>query len=76
MIDATAGAAAGPAEPTIERASVAPIALTPGAGEALWFLGCLLTVKSSTESTADAWRSSSTSLHAAQARRCTCTTRG
>jgi quercetin dioxygenase-like cupin family protein len=33
-------------------ASVAPIALQPGEGEALWFLGTLATVKASSESTA------------------------
>ena len=31
--------------------AVAPIALAPGAGEALWFLGCLVTVKASAEGT-------------------------
>jgi quercetin dioxygenase-like cupin family protein len=33
-------------------AAVAPIALGPGEGEALWFLGELVTVKASSESTA------------------------
>lgn len=32
--------------------TVAPIALAPGAGEALWFLGILVTVKSSAATTA------------------------
>ena len=31
--------------------AVAPIALGPGEGEALWFMGCLATVKSTAEST-------------------------
>jgi quercetin dioxygenase-like cupin family protein len=35
-----------------EQSAVAPIALRPGEGEALWFLGQLVTIKSSTESTA------------------------
>jgi quercetin dioxygenase-like cupin family protein len=35
-----------------EQSAVAPIALTAGEGEALWFLGQLVTIKSSSESTA------------------------
>src|SRR6185436_12354520 len=31
--------------------AVAPIALGPGEGEALWFMGCLAVVKSSSETT-------------------------
>ena len=58
-----------------EPFAVAPIALTAGEGEALWFLGQLVTIKSSSESDrAAALRSSSTSPRAAAARRCTCTT--
>jgi quercetin dioxygenase-like cupin family protein len=34
-----------------EQPRLAPSALAPGRGEALWFLGCLVTVKSSAEST-------------------------
>jgi quercetin dioxygenase-like cupin family protein len=34
-----------------EVSAVAPIGLAPGAGEALWFLGTLVTVKSSAETT-------------------------
>ena len=32
--------------------AIAPIALDPDQGDALWFLGCLATVKAGTESTA------------------------
>jgi quercetin dioxygenase-like cupin family protein len=39
------------AHPPADSTGVAPIALSPGDGEALWFLGCLVTVKSSTETT-------------------------
>jgi quercetin dioxygenase-like cupin family protein len=35
-----------------EQSAVAPIALTAGEGEALWFLGILVTIKASSESTA------------------------
>ena len=35
-----------------EQSAVAPIALTAGEGEALWFLGILATIKASSESTA------------------------
>jgi quercetin dioxygenase-like cupin family protein len=35
-----------------EQSAVAPIALRAGEGEALWFLGSLATIKSSSESTA------------------------
>jgi quercetin dioxygenase-like cupin family protein len=35
-----------------EPSAVAPIALSAGEGEALWFLGQLVTIKSSSESTA------------------------
>jgi quercetin dioxygenase-like cupin family protein len=35
-----------------EQSAVAPIALRAGEGEALWFLGQLVTIKSSSESTA------------------------
>jgi quercetin dioxygenase-like cupin family protein len=35
-----------------EPSAVAPIALTAGEGEALWFLGILATIKASSESTA------------------------
>ena len=35
-----------------EQPAVAPIALSTGEGEALWFLGQLVTIKSSSESTA------------------------
>jgi quercetin dioxygenase-like cupin family protein len=35
-----------------ERSAVAPIVLRAGEGEALWFLGQLVTIKSSSESTA------------------------
>ncbi|HMS61706.1 MAG TPA: quercetin 2,3-dioxygenase [Solirubrobacteraceae bacterium] len=37
--------------PTGPTAAVAPIALSPGEGEALWFLGILATIKSSAETT-------------------------
>jgi hypothetical protein len=33
------------------RTALEPIALAPGEGEALWFLGTLVTVKSTSEST-------------------------
>lgn len=36
---------------TAEAASIAPIALNPGEGEARWFLGVLATIKSSAETT-------------------------
>ena len=36
---------------TTESTTVEPIALGPGEGEALWFLGVLATIKSSSEST-------------------------
>jgi quercetin dioxygenase-like cupin family protein len=36
---------------TADASTVAPIALRPGEGEALWFLGQLVTIKSSSEST-------------------------
>ncbi len=35
-----------------ERCAVAPIALAAGEGEALWFIGILVTIKASSESTA------------------------
>ena len=34
------------------ESTAAPIALGPGEGEASWFLGCLVTVKASHETTA------------------------
>jgi quercetin dioxygenase-like cupin family protein len=50
MSEAT-NAPAGGATPPSETAAVAPIALRDGEGEALWFLGQLVTIKSSTETT-------------------------
>ena len=38
--------------PTDTDSTVAPIALGPGEGEALWFLGVLATIKASSDSTA------------------------
>jgi hypothetical protein len=35
------------------QTTTAPIALGPGEGEALWFLGTLATLKASSENTAD-----------------------
>jgi quercetin dioxygenase-like cupin family protein len=52
MTDAIAGSVpATSAEATIDPPSVAPIALAADAGEALWFLGFLVTVKASAETT-------------------------
>jgi hypothetical protein len=64
-----------------EPSAVAPIALTAGEGEALWFLGILATIKSSSESTAGrvaviehlAPRASGSPLHP---RDCSCTDSG
>jgi quercetin dioxygenase-like cupin family protein len=40
-----------PTDTTSETSPPAPIALGPGQGEALWFLGSLITIKSSSDST-------------------------
>jgi quercetin dioxygenase-like cupin family protein len=45
------GAATTQAVAPAEEPRLVPIALAPGAGEALWFMGFLVTVKSSAEST-------------------------
>jgi quercetin dioxygenase-like cupin family protein len=42
----------GSAGSTDATTAAAPIALAAGEGEALWFLGCLVTIKSSSETTA------------------------
>ena len=53
--------------------SVAPIALQPGEGEALWFLGVLVTIKSSAETTNGRVAVTEISRRRATARRCTST---
>jgi hypothetical protein len=53
-----------------EERAVPPIAIGPHAGEALWFLGFLVTVKCSAETTAEASRFWNTSQRVAPARPC------
>ena len=62
-------------DPLSESSALAPIALKAGEGEALWFLGQLVTIKSSSESTAGRVARDGTRWPRAEAaRRCTSTT--
>ncbi len=59
---------------TVHVPAASPIALQPGDGEALWFMGFLATIKAAAGRPAAASRSSITSAPTTPDHRCMCTT--
>ena len=56
------------------NAAIAPIALQPGEGDARWFLGSLITIKSTADATGGGPSVTENYSPGAAARHCTCIT--